>query len=48
MEARICGALLVNRAENDIQQGGVDLDAAVVVNEARLPKLVHKKSRASA
>jgi hypothetical protein len=32
--------------QNDIQQGTVDSDAAVVVNEAQLSKFVHEKTHA--
>jgi hypothetical protein len=30
--------------QNNVQQGTVDLNVAVVINEAQLPKFVHEKA----
>jgi len=34
--------------QNDVQQRGVDLYVAVVINEAQFAKLVHEKAHAGA
>jgi flagellar assembly factor FliW len=39
-----CLLLTLLVVEDDIQEGAMNLQAAVVVNEAQLPKLVHEET----